>query len=40
MQTGTTLADELLQRIGRTVGDKANVSTVFGDLLSNARASR
>jgi uncharacterized spore protein YtfJ len=25
------LVDELLERIGQTVGDKANVSTVFGD---------
>ena len=36
MQTGTTLADELLQRIGQTVGDKANVSTVFGDPVERA----
>ena len=25
------LADELLQRLGRTVGDRATVSTVFGE---------
>jgi len=25
------LVDELLERIGKTVGDKANVSTVFGE---------
>jgi uncharacterized spore protein YtfJ len=31
MQEGTALVDELLQRIGQTVGDKAKVSTVFGD---------
>ena len=36
MQSGTTLADELLQRIGQTVGDKANVSTVFGDPVERA----
>jgi uncharacterized spore protein YtfJ len=28
---GTALADELLGRIGQTVGDKAKVTTVFGD---------
>ena len=28
---GSALADELLQRIGQTVGDKAKVSTVFGE---------
>jgi uncharacterized spore protein YtfJ len=27
------LVDELLQQIGETVGDKANVSTVFGDAV-------
>lgn len=31
MQEGSTLADELLQRIGQTVGDKARVSVVFGE---------
>ena len=36
MQSGTTLVDELLQRIGQTVGDKANVSTVFGDPVERA----
>jgi len=30
-QDGSALADELLQRIGQTVGDKAKVSTVFGE---------
>jgi uncharacterized spore protein YtfJ len=30
-QDGSALADELLQRIGQTVGDGAKVSTVFGD---------
>lgn len=28
---GSALADELLQRIGQTVGDNAKVSTVFGE---------
>src|SRR5262245_38221115 len=31
MQNGSSLADELLQRIGQTVGQKATVATVFGD---------
>lgn len=31
LQTGSSLADELLQRIGQTVGQKATVTTVFGD---------
>ena len=31
MQGGAPLANELLQRIGQTVGDKANVSTIFGE---------
>jgi uncharacterized spore protein YtfJ len=31
IQDGSTLADELLQRIGQTVGDKAKVSAVFGE---------
>ena len=30
-QDGAALADELLQRIGQTVGDRAQVSTVFGE---------
>lgn len=28
---GSALADELLRRIGQTVGDRAKVSTVFGE---------
>jgi uncharacterized spore protein YtfJ len=31
LQDGSALADELLQRIGQMVGDKAKVSTVFGE---------
>jgi uncharacterized spore protein YtfJ len=31
IQGGSALADELLQRIGQMVGDKAKVSTVFGE---------
>ncbi len=31
MQEGSALTEELLQRIGQTVGDKAKVSTIFGD---------
>jgi uncharacterized spore protein YtfJ len=31
IQNRPALADELLERIGQTVGDKAKVSTVFGD---------
>jgi uncharacterized spore protein YtfJ len=31
LQDGSVLADELLRRIGQTVGDKANVSAVFGE---------
>jgi uncharacterized spore protein YtfJ len=31
MQDRSALADELLQRIGQTVGDNAKVSTVFGE---------
>ncbi len=31
MQKGSALAEDLLQRIGQTVGDKAKVSTVFGE---------
>lgn len=30
MQDRAALAEELLQRVGQTVGDKASVSTVFG----------
>ena len=32
-QEGTAVADELLQRIGRAVGDRATVSTVFGEAV-------
>ena len=32
-QNPPMLADELLQRIGRTVGDGARVSTVFGEPI-------
>jgi uncharacterized spore protein YtfJ len=35
-QDGTALADELLKRIGETVGDKAKVSTVFGEPVERA----
>lgn len=31
MRDGSALADELLQRIGQAVGDRAKVSTVFGE---------
>src|SRR5438067_11422982 len=31
MQDGSELADALLKRIGETVGDRAKVSTVFGE---------
>lgn len=31
VQDNSVLADELLQRIGETVGDKAKVSTIFGE---------
>ena len=31
MPSGASLADELLQRIGQAVGQKASVTTVFGD---------
>lgn len=31
VQDQSQLVEELLQRIGHTVGDKASVSTVFGD---------
>jgi uncharacterized spore protein YtfJ len=30
-QDGRALADELLKRIGQTIGDNAKVATVFGD---------
>jgi uncharacterized spore protein YtfJ len=33
LQEGSTLADHLLQRIGSTVGGKANASTVFGEAV-------
>jgi len=33
---GAALADELLKRIGQAVGDKANVSTVFGEPVERA----
>jgi uncharacterized spore protein YtfJ len=32
-QGGTALVEDLLQQIGKTVGDKATVSTVFGDAV-------
>jgi uncharacterized spore protein YtfJ len=35
-QDGTALADELLKRIGQTVGDKAKASTVFGEPVEHA----
>jgi uncharacterized spore protein YtfJ len=35
-QDGAALADELLRRIGQTVGDKAKVSTVFGEPVERA----
>ena len=31
MQEGSALADELLQQIGQTVGDRAKASTIFGE---------
>jgi uncharacterized spore protein YtfJ len=31
MREGSELADELLQRIGETVGDRAKASTIFGE---------
>jgi uncharacterized spore protein YtfJ len=31
MEHETALAEELLQRIGQTVGDKVKISTVFGE---------
>jgi uncharacterized spore protein YtfJ len=35
-QRSSALADELLQRIGQTVGDRAKVSTVFGEPVERA----
>jgi uncharacterized spore protein YtfJ len=35
-EEGTALADELLKRIGQTVGDKAKASTVFGEPVERA----
>jgi uncharacterized spore protein YtfJ len=32
-QAGSALADELLQRIGQIVGDKAKVATIFGEAV-------
>lgn len=32
-QDGAAIADELLRRIGETVGDQARVSAVFGDSV-------
>jgi uncharacterized spore protein YtfJ len=37
MQNGTAIADDLLQRIGKTVGDKAQVSAVFGEPVQAER---
>ena len=34
LQSGSALADELLQRIGGTIGDRATVATVFGEPWS------
>jgi uncharacterized spore protein YtfJ len=31
MQLGSTIVDELMQRLGEMVGERAKVSTVFGD---------
>jgi len=31
MQVGSTIVDELMQRLGEVVGDRAKVSTVFGE---------
>jgi len=31
MQNGSDLADELLQHIGQTIGDRAKASTIFGE---------
>jgi uncharacterized spore protein YtfJ len=35
-QERTALADELLKRIGQTVGEKAKVATVFGEPVERA----
>jgi uncharacterized spore protein YtfJ len=35
-QGSPALADELLQRIGQTVGERAKVSTVFGEPVERA----
>jgi uncharacterized spore protein YtfJ len=35
-QAGATLADELLERIGGAVGDKAKAATVFGEPVERA----
>ncbi len=35
-EDGAALADELLKRIGQTVGDKAKASTVFGEPVERA----
>jgi uncharacterized spore protein YtfJ len=32
-QNGTALADELVQRIGQTIGDRAKVTAVFGEPI-------
>ena len=36
LQDGSAFADGLLQRIGQSVGDKAKVSTVFGEAIERA----
>jgi uncharacterized spore protein YtfJ len=36
-QDGSALAEALLQRIGQTVGDRASVSTVFGEPVERER---
>jgi uncharacterized spore protein YtfJ len=33
IQDGSALAEELLQRIGQAVGDRATVATVFGEAV-------
>ena len=37
LQNGSAIADDLLQRIGKTVGDKAEVSTIFGEPVERER---
>lgn len=37
MQNGPAIADELLQRIGKTVGDEAKVSAIFGEPVQGER---